>query len=355
MSYPNEKTFLLSGTKPILFNKNNYTNFLPLLLVLLCFPVFYCLYPNGYDNSKKCNSISNETIYTGKCVGYWVTEIKDMIHPTESQIGWSWVLRKILKKGYEDLNDEVVPAIFGPGNRLYITDSHHTLASLDYVGIDMQITMDILCDLRHLYIDDFWNVMEKNNYTYLYKHFSPNYLPEKIKWQQLPENFEFTPDIQTMSDDPWRSIISYAQKVTEPYGLEPCNNDDYKYCERCFYRGCGENGNENNGYPLYFFEYRWSYFFLYSTYYNNSIWYDYNDWSLFYKCFNNLPYNTMEQDVDEWQMCANYMIVLCRSYSTGEYIFPSNYISYGEKLPGYVYGTIPIDKDPECQKKCYII
>ena len=326
-----------------------------------------------------------------ECIDKW-SKLKPNIAPTERQLGYAWVTKKLEELNEEgwdngdndDIGDDI-PAVFGPNNKYYLVDNHHTLASLDYWGeennANEKITIHILCDLSSYSIDDFWNYMEENNLVYLYSHPDnyPNSLPRKITYSELPSYFSFTPDDNVFGDDKWRSIVSYSRKVKEaPEPFPECDEDegDYKFCERCFYRNCTEksNCNEEDLGALPFFEFRWAYFMLDVTYVNSpssllattdnnnnnntldivNYWPNDESRNAFMEMFSSLPYMNMELvDVDQWQEAANLLIPLCRSESTGDYILPDqsgrNSKSFlGGPLPGYVLGDVKLDKDPEC-------
>ena len=89
--------------------------------------------------------------YSGTtCTDTWPA-LQPLLRPTQSNLGWAWVARKLskefdsVKDAQEKLDEDPVPVVFGPdyismyhddaatnGSAFFLTDDHHTLASLDY-------------------------------------------------------------------------------------------------------------------------------------------------------------------------------------------------------------------------------
>ena len=106
---------------------------------------------------------------------------------------------------------------------------------------------------------------------------------------------------------------------------------------------------QKTGKGVPFFEFRWSFFFNYASFYNTSYWPSDDQLVYFLKLYHSL---TREDDVnniivDDWFSLANNVIALCRSSSTASYVLPSEL--YGEaNLPGYIEGYSQLPADPDC-------
>lgn len=235
---------------------------------------------------------------------------------------------------------------------MYVVDDHHTLCALDLSGFDaVTVSLNILCDLRHLDVDAFWGYLAANNLTFLASHVptsQPNTLPVPITPKDMPTTFEFTTAKQTLTDDSWRSLAGFSRKVKDaPSPAPSCS--DYKYCERCMYRGCS-GGSALSGPSVPFFEFRWSYYML-SAYLDASWWPSPAEYSEFQSSYEALPAVVIGHgsvDTDAWLDTAGKLIALCRGANTGAFVLPDTMFQGDGSLPGYVQGYEELDADPTC-------
>jgi hypothetical protein len=132
-----------------------------------------------------------------------------------------------------------------------------------------------------------------------------------------------------------------------------CSGDDDKYCERCFYRGCG-NGDQSSGVGVPFFEFRWGYFMNYALYYNTSYWPSVSSRENFATIYSQLQVLSQTTaldtiDISLWEEAAKYLIPLCRGDPTQYYELPADLFNdTSSSLPGYVNGYEKLDEDPSC-------
>ena len=315
----------------------------------------------------ECVDVLNTTLNTsfvGLCTSQWIN-LKPYIRPTQSQVGYAWIKYKVDKDfskasdAQKAMNEGATPTIIGPSSTIentpqfFITDDHHTLSALDVSGFSATIvTLNVSCDARNVSYTDFWSFLKKMNATLLVAHPAeqPNTLPIRIDPIQLPSSFSFTANNKTLTDDPWRSLVSLARKVKVPPAPAPtCSPGADKYCMKCFYRGC-VNGNLTVGPALYYFEFRWSYFLLYA-YLNNSFWPDALSYSAFNASYNSLPVHNISFsaiDTAPWLSTAALLIPLCRGSGAGSFQPPLTLFPGIIGLPGYTAGYIELPDDPTC-------
>lgn len=321
-----------------------------------------------------CDDILRDAeVFVGACSNKW-HNLKPLIRPTQKQIGYAWVEKK-LRKYYRDeddaqerLDEVLIPAILGPSaansssaaGAFFIVDHHHELAALDYSGFDdVSVTVEVLCDLRHVGEAQFWRFMEERQLVFLLAHPAdkPNALPVHIPPAEIPTYFAFTEEHKAFSDDPWRSLASFVRKVK----IDACAEHGWdKYCYRCYVRECEDLGD-----PIPFFEFRWAYFFN-EAFLNPDWWPSEQEFVMFEELYAQLPHgeitrNNDDDDDDEdddeivelWEEAAESLIPLCRAESTASYLLPSDKFQNGEgavgaPLPGYVQGWKPLPEDPTC-------
>jgi len=252
------------------------------------------------------------------------------------------------------------PVVIGPDSVFYLVDDHHTLCALDYSGYSSTtVTVEVIADRRNTTsMADFFADLETRKLVYLGVHPSgePNSLPVLVTWDKLPAFYAFSEKSKSFSDDPWRSMAAFSRKVTAAAAPAPsCTaSGDYKYCERCMYRGC-EDGTKSAGAAVYYFEFRWGYFMLDATFFNTKWWPSAADRDAFYKAYATLPvFNSTASlakvDTAKWLDAADLVIGLCRGEATAAYPLPAElYPDYNGVLPGYVAGYAKLnDKDPDC-------
>lgn len=307
--------------------------------------------------------IDSNDKFTGKCNNKW-SNLKSSILPTQLQVGFAWIQYKLIdftseKNAQDEIDKNVIPAVLGPYNKLYIVDDHHTLCALDYSGYDtVSVTINVLCDKRDLSENMFWTEMVKGNLAFLLAHPNdqPNLQYVQISYSQLPKSFSFTSSDISFQDDPWRSLAGFSRKVTIAAPPAPaCSSSSNQYCERCFYRGCVDgSASSGPGYP--YFEFLWSYFMVDATFYNSNLWPSTAQYKDFHQSYESLPVSKIGGiGVTKWQNVATKVIALCRSSSVSSYNISKEYFpSSSGKLPGYVVGYTPLPADPTCdQPTCH--
>eukprot|EP00241_Pyramimonas_parkeae_P002062 CAMPEP_0114253312 /NCGR_PEP_ID=MMETSP0058-20121206/16319_1 /TAXON_ID=36894 /ORGANISM="Pyramimonas parkeae, CCMP726" /LENGTH=490 /DNA_ID=CAMNT_0001367337 /DNA_START=270 /DNA_END=1742 /DNA_ORIENTATION=+ len=162
------------------------------------------------------------------------SKVKHSLHPTQTALGWDWVLFKMknladpeMAQAY--LDRKPVPAV-KRGDVYYVIDHHHTLAALEASGLDVKVTivpvMEIPEDLAPM--DFFWKFMENRGWSFIrnadYTHALPSALPKTFA-------------IQEFHNDIYRSMGGFARVhrvLKRPKSLE----------------------------GRLFFEFKWGYFFF---------------------------------------------------------------------------------------------
>ena len=110
----------------------------------------------------ECDDILRDpsATYTGWCSSQW-SLLQPNVRPTQFDLGYAWVQHKLdddfgsLSDAEDDLEDSI-PAVLGPNDKFYVTDSHHTLAALDLSGYDVLVTLNVICDWREYDLETFW-------------------------------------------------------------------------------------------------------------------------------------------------------------------------------------------------------
>mmetsp|Transcript_32757 Transcript_32757/g.45750 ORF Transcript_32757/g.45750 Transcript_32757/m.45750 type:complete len:197 (-) Transcript_32757:228-818(-) len=192
-------------------------------------------------------------------------------------------------------------------------------------------------DLRDLDYDVFLDKLTTMALAHELVHPSPDAQSVKIPPQQLPLRFSFTEDDLSFGDDRWRSLAGFSRKVKN----DACA--DYKYCMRCFIRGCNPDGSS-----IPYVEYKWSYFFV-EALTDGSLWPTNDDYQTFKSDYEDLPTCKMGKiDTSKWEQAAADIIPLCRGDAAGAFTLPSSLFKGGGPLPGYTKGMVPMAKDPSC-------
>lgn len=124
------------------------------------------------------------------------------LRPTQFCLGFYEIDEKIdkIKKMKKEelqryLEEKIVPVIIGPNNLVYMIDRHHLVRCCWELGVE-KVYINEVSDLSHLDEEEFWEVMKKARWCYLFDQFGEGPRSEKL----LPET------IRTMSDDPYRSL-----------------------------------------------------------------------------------------------------------------------------------------------------
>eukprot|EP00467_Chlorarachnion_reptans_P002401 CAMPEP_0114494046 /NCGR_PEP_ID=MMETSP0109-20121206/4438_1 /TAXON_ID=29199 /ORGANISM="Chlorarachnion reptans, Strain CCCM449" /LENGTH=309 /DNA_ID=CAMNT_0001671047 /DNA_START=250 /DNA_END=1179 /DNA_ORIENTATION=- len=287
--------------------------------------------------------------FTGVCTNKW-KNVRQYVRPTQHDVGYAWVQKKTEKDfdsqtdAQDAIDGKIIPAVLGPNNvtggyAYYVIDAHHTVAALDYSGYeDTHVKLTVLCDSRDMGYEDFLQKLSDYNLDYQLAHPSPDAQSVKISTDQLPIKFSFTVDDKSFGDDRWRSIAGFSRKIKN----DECT--DYKYCMRCFIRGCNSAGKS-----VPFVEYKWSYFFV-DALTDSSLWPSSNEYDEFKQKYESLPACVMgEIDTSAWEDAAKAIIPLCRGDAAGKYQLPTSLFKSGGGLPGYTEGKTQLPKDPDCE------
>jgi len=93
--------------------------------------------------------------------------------------------------------------VVGPESALYMMDHHHAVRALWEANVDevhKELRYQVIEDLSHMTLDEFWSKMKRNHCTYLYKNgIGP------LPYTELPQH------ISDLSDDPYRSLAWVAR------------------------------------------------------------------------------------------------------------------------------------------------
>ena len=272
-------------------------------------------------------------------------ELQTFLRPTQSAVGYAWVLR-----GYEkdmvkekdcqrEMDDSVIP-VAKRGGALYVVDGHHTLAGLDRSGhTGVKVTVNVVCDYSDLAQADFWPKMAANGFAYLAGRpgREPTELPKPIDPASLPTEFRFGEGGSSFEDDPWRSLAGYVRKIKASDGTRSA---------RCFNRMC----SPATGQGINYFEFRWAYFFN-DGYLDTALWQDEAAHTAFKSAFDGLrPTRPGDSGVPaEWLAKCEALLPLCRGKAAGAYLVPIEEMA--GSLPGWHSGSGPIDPDddPSCK------
>jgi hypothetical protein len=130
------------------------------------------------------------------------------LHPTQITVGMIEVHDKrehLARLGRHQLRDHLtehpIPAVIGPGDRLYITDHHHLGRALWDAGIETGFFL-IEAELSDPSPDAFWEVMQSKHWVHP--------IDERGRRQpiaSLPKH------IDGLVDDPYRSLSGYVRNA----------------------------------------------------------------------------------------------------------------------------------------------
>lgn len=138
--------------------------------------------------------------------------------PTQMTLGMHFVglnrteFANLSRKKMEKLvRKRPVPAIRGPGDRLWMTDRHHFCRALHDIGVET-VRIEISHDTRHLSMDEFSHFMEKSGLIHPYDE-----IGGRRGFADLPAS------ISRLVDDPYRTLAGMVRedggfaKETRPY------------------------------------------------------------------------------------------------------------------------------------------
>ena len=338
-----------------------------------------------------CPSIRS---FSGYARAQW-KDLKPYLHPTQPDVGYAWVMRKVRKDFWtkQDAEKEMspewaadwpnikrdafadpsrtVPVIIGPASNasselvFYALDSHHTVSALDYAQHrDVFVYLDVVADWRALSFDAFAAHMVAQNNTYLFaQHAHKKAFAQPIDFAALPTTFEFNEERKSLGDSAWRSLAGYSRKVEQaPAPFAWCDAEgDYKYCMRAFVRQC-----DADGFAISFFEFMWAHFFVDACYLRNGFWHgaqgdeplaaftakydallsEYYDEDGVWKNLKRTA-DAFEAVEADWLTAASLLVPLARAQMAGSYAMPPQFADVCT-LPGYVEGELKLGKDPDC-------
>jgi hypothetical protein len=130
------------------------------------------------------------------------------LRPTQMTLGYAEVALKRkqwralgAKEAREFLRAHRFPAIRGPKGRLYITDHHHLGRALQEEKVAM-VTVAVLADLSSLDRDEFWILMDYQQWAHPY-----DARGRRRDFTAIPKNLKRLPD------DPFRSLAAQVRRA----------------------------------------------------------------------------------------------------------------------------------------------
>ena len=142
----------------------------------------------------------------------------ERLRPTQMTVGFHEVEAK--RKSWSKLgdearkramNEELFPAVIGPGKAFYILDHHHTALALAHEKA-VSVQVGPVKDLSHLGRDDFWVFLDHHCWVHMY-----DAKGRRRPVEDMPERFE------ALKDDPYRSLAGLVRdaggfaKAEEPF------------------------------------------------------------------------------------------------------------------------------------------
>jgi hypothetical protein len=271
--------------------------------------------------------------------------IRDRLHPTQADIGVAAVLHKVgklaskIKAHRHYVDDGILTCVLG-GNKwtLYLVDGHHKAAALDYIHSN-NITLNILIVhvLRQSETSSLeWSRIIQQNFSSIVSFNPRNYseLPMPITYFDIPKVINFNKKNTTFVNNPWRSIVYFAQ-----------------HQDRCFAKQCR---NIPFRQPMYYQEFVWSYF-LQHVAFN----YACDEKCKYHANISHLQMLTLNfgipneiRDVNDdlirtYELAASIAVQLCRSHIARSFSPPQDIFPFFKHLPGLFFETESYP-DEEC-------
>jgi hypothetical protein len=130
----------------------------------------------------------------------------DSLHPTQLTVGLLEVKEKrkhlasLSSKAQEDfLAAHPMPAVIGPGNKLYITDHHHLARAALEGGVKVAC-FEVEADLSALDTDQFWEKMDENSWVH------------PLDQNGVRHRYVSIPDhLSQLLDDVYRSLAGFVR------------------------------------------------------------------------------------------------------------------------------------------------
>ncbi len=130
----------------------------------------------------------------------------DSLHPTQITVGLLEVKEKrkhlasLSSKAQQDfLAAHPMPAVLGPGNKLYITDHHHLARAALDGGVKVAC-FEIQADLSSLGTDEFWAKMDENSWVHPLDQNGVRH-----RYVSLPDH------MSQLIDDVYRSLAGFVR------------------------------------------------------------------------------------------------------------------------------------------------
>ena len=130
------------------------------------------------------------------------------LRPTQITIGLREVARKqeewrrrAARDGPDFLGRHMIPAVIGPGGRLFIIDHHHLVRALHEEGVE-HVLVSVAADLARLKKSEFWTYMDNRNWLH---PFGPD--GRRHGYRKIPKT------IEEMEDDPYRSLAGEVRRA----------------------------------------------------------------------------------------------------------------------------------------------
>jgi len=202
-------------------------------------------------------------------VSKW-SKVKDSLRPTQTALGYDWVLYKMKNLIDEDaaqsyLNRKPVPAV-KRGDFYYVIDHHHTLAALEASGWDVKVTIVVVQDVPEdlAPLEFFWSFMEKRGMSFIR---NPDFTHATV--DQLPLTF----NMRDYHNDIYRSMGGFARLnnvLKRPSNLQ----------------------------ARLFFEFKWGYFFYLHRNDDLGLWHD----KRLFRCWTRAKQLIEETDMQEYML-----------------------------------------------------
>jgi hypothetical protein len=130
----------------------------------------------------------------------------EKLHPTQISVGMIEVhdKRRYLRElGYDERRDYLeahpIPAVLGPGERLYITDHHHLGRALHDENIEHGFFL-VEEAFAALDREEFWQRMEARHWVH-----PVDAEGRRRNWNDIPQH------LKDLVDDPYRSLAGYVR------------------------------------------------------------------------------------------------------------------------------------------------
>ncbi|MBV9704291.1 MAG: chromosome partitioning protein ParB [Methylobacteriaceae bacterium] len=130
------------------------------------------------------------------------------LEPTQMTVGYAEVVLK--REDWQQrsqahreklLATHLFPAVRGPEGRYFITDHHHLGRALIEESVD-GVQLQLVSDLSHLAADEFWVVMDHNQWVHPYDSNG-----QRRNFADVPQS------LLDLADDPYRSLAAKVRRA----------------------------------------------------------------------------------------------------------------------------------------------